>query len=657
LVRFRLGKKRLNSDALSRAPFAWKEVTHSASALVAQSIKDVKECLVTLSKNDTPGSLRALIKTKQNDDLFSQQMKKQALSSEPGDFDIDSDGVLVLKQGRRVVIPDTLRTHLLETFHDSLMGGHFGRDRTYDALKRCCFWPNMLKDVESWIKHCPVCQRFKGKPLSPQPALRKNVLGSYPFEVLAIDVIGPLTQSLRGNKFILTMVDTLTRWPEVRAFAKDPTAQDVADALIECIVARHGAPSTILSDRGKQFISEVFKEVNNQLGIHQLFTTPYRPQTNGLCERFNRTIKGYLKRYSSSSGTDWEEYLPWALFCCRSQVHQSTGLSPFFCLFGRDMPSPAFLKREEQFESLGELSDVVRKRLQVAHFMASFKSHEKSSKARELFDTRRNIKENELNVGDKVLLKNNNRKNLADKAWKGPFIIKEILEEENDKPALLYRLIKAGGSDKPFVARSDRIKIYHDGQDATDSDVAFTPRLSPNEAEVEEIKGVKVVNGVKFYEVKWADKDNRSNQWLQEDQIDAPLAIAKFERNEMIKKRFSSSFLPTSSPLSPSSTHNVSKQRFHAPFKRRRVFLDPLETLQLSLGRIIDSIEADEESTIPSRFKTEIRLLLHGTGIRDPTLLHETWRLIKKVSDKRVIVEELKTLLTRLKMSRTQESS
>ena len=206
------------------------------------------------------------------------------------------NGIIFCKDNRRdidtgkVVVPVILRERLMAIGHDSKMAGHLGIAKTSDRIKANFFWPGMTEDVRRYCKSCDVCQRtiHKGS-LAPAP-LGKMPLIDVPFKRVAIDLIGPINpKSSSGFRYILTLVDYATRYPEAVPL-KNCTAKDVANALVS-IFSRLGVPEEILTDQGRQFTSQYMKEVMNLLEINHLMTTPYHPMCNGLVESFNITLK------------------------------------------------------------------------------------------------------------------------------------------------------------------------------------------------------------------------------------------------------------------------------------------------------------------------------------------------------------------------------
>ena len=123
-------------------------------------------------------------------------------------------------------------------------------------------------------------------------------------------------------------VDYLTKWPEVFATA-DQTALTIANLFVQEIVCRHGVPAQLLSDRGKAFLSQLMEGVCKVLGVRKVNTTAYHPQTDGLVERFNRTLTSMLAKRVEKGGADWDLHLPYVLFAYQASIQESTLESPF----------------------------------------------------------------------------------------------------------------------------------------------------------------------------------------------------------------------------------------------------------------------------------------------------------------------------------------
>ena len=158
-----------------------------------------------------------------------------------------------------------------------------------------------------------------------------------PFARVAIDMIGPLTRTKVGNKYILTLMDYGSRYPEAIPL-KNTDSQTVATALVD-IFSQLGIPEETLSDQGENFISKLMPDLYKLLGVKSIRTSPYHPQTNGAIERFHGTLKAMLKKYERGQ-RGWDTLLPYPLFAYREVPNRSTGFLPFDLMFGRHVRGP-----------------------------------------------------------------------------------------------------------------------------------------------------------------------------------------------------------------------------------------------------------------------------------------------------------------------------
>jgi len=188
----------------------------------------------------------------------------------------------------------------------------------------------MKESVKSFIRACPICNERKGdsrqSPLAPEPRVDK------PFFRIGIDYM-ELPISEKGNKYIFVVIDHATKFVEALA-CDNQRADTAANFIFSNIICRYGAPSEILSDRGQAFTGEVMTILSQLCGISQKFTAGYHPQTNGLTERFNRTIQEILSKFVNSSQTNWDDLLQPAVFAYNTSIHSSTGFSPFEMVHG-----------------------------------------------------------------------------------------------------------------------------------------------------------------------------------------------------------------------------------------------------------------------------------------------------------------------------------
>ena len=228
------------------------------------------------------------------------------------------------------------RFKIFEEAHNGTFSGHLREAKIHGQLAKHYWWPRMRANIHGWCRACTVCaSRHVGQatrpPLTPIPV-------SGPFDRVGVDVL-KLPKSAQGNQYAVVFVDYLTKWPEVFAVA-DQTSLTIARLLVERVVPQHGVPAELLSDRGTAFLSKLIHEVYSLMGMKKINTTAYHPQTDGLVERFNRTLIDMLAKTVKKGGTDWDQKLPYVLYAYRTSIQESTRESPFFLLYGRDPRLP-----------------------------------------------------------------------------------------------------------------------------------------------------------------------------------------------------------------------------------------------------------------------------------------------------------------------------
>lgn len=334
-----------------------------------------------------------------------------------------SEGILyrIKDKERSRVIRDYEFEGVMYMMHDNELSAHFGIEATYERIKEKYWWKNMRKDIEEYVKSCYKCQ-MRGKPLGKNELHPIEV--NEPFEIIGIDIVGPLNETEKGNKYIVVAIDYFTKWPEARAL-KGATAKEVTEFIWEDIICRHGCPKKIISDRGTHFNNQLMEQLMEKCGINHRLSTPYHPKTNGLVERFNRTLCEALAKLG---GNDWDKNIPSVLFAYRTKKNKTTKMKPFYIMYGREVKIP--LDKDEnkttllqQMERLIEVFPRIRKQVKENIDRAQGKQKEyydKKGKRKPTFE-----------IGDKVLLyqawKEKQWSGKLEDKWKGPYYIHEVL--------------------------------------------------------------------------------------------------------------------------------------------------------------------------------------------------------------------------------------
>ena len=431
-IHYRPGKRNANADALSRAPLC--SVPHQPYGIVAAlstpCSAEVSRESTLAQRQHTDPTLHPILEYLNSGNLPSDKNLAHEITLTQSHYTV-LEGVLyrVHQDGTlRVIPPSSDRRPLFEEAHSGPFAGHLRDAKVYGELSRHYWWPKMRSDVFHWCRSCVVCAtRRLGHKVTP-PLVPIPVSG--PFDRVGVDVI-QFVKSHQGNRYAVVFVDYLTKWPEVFA-TKDQTALTIAHLLVEYVISRHGVPTELLSDRGPAFTSQLLKEVCDLMGIKKINTTAYHPQTDGLVERFNRTLTDMLAKTVEKGGRNWDTRLPYVLFAYRASPQESSRESPFFLLHGRDPRLPT----EVALTPLSTRTDVdlieykteLRERMSEAWELAR-QSIKKAQKRQKVSYDRR-AQDPTFRVGERVFLYTSSLK--SGQAYKfarpfqGPFRIIEL---------------------------------------------------------------------------------------------------------------------------------------------------------------------------------------------------------------------------------------
>ncbi|KAK5901327.1 hypothetical protein CgunFtcFv8_026212 [Champsocephalus gunnari] len=231
-----------------------------------------------------------------------------------------------------LVVPKQYVSTVLHLAHSHVLGAHLGVEKTRQRIGSQFHWPGVVRAIEDYCRTCVECQKMSPKPHFKNPLIPLPII-DVPFSRIAMDLVGPLVKSAREHQYILVILDYATRYPEAIPL-RNMTTRVIARELIH-LFSRVGIPKEILTDQGTPFMSKIMKDLCRLFKVKQLRTSVYHPQTDGLVERFNKTLKSMLKKVVDKDGRNWDQLLPYVLFSIREVPQASTGFSPFELLYGR----------------------------------------------------------------------------------------------------------------------------------------------------------------------------------------------------------------------------------------------------------------------------------------------------------------------------------
>ena len=259
---------------------------------------------------------------------FPRFPKELRLHISIGECELDGENKLLFRKRRWVPDNEALRTRLMQEAHDTTIAGHPGHNTLYGILARTLFWPNMSADVKRLVRNCDKCGANTIWRDRRQGLLRPLPIPERKWREISIDFIEKLPIS-KGCMYAMVVVDRLTKGM-VLVPCTDITTETVVYKLLSHVIAYHGIPSAITSDRGTQFVNEMWEQLCRLLGIHQRLSTAYHPQTDGQTERTNATVEAYIRKFCNYAQDDWALLLPMAQLAISNHDSASTGMSPFF---------------------------------------------------------------------------------------------------------------------------------------------------------------------------------------------------------------------------------------------------------------------------------------------------------------------------------------
>jgi hypothetical protein len=345
-----------------------------------------------------------------------------------------------------VMLEKDRKLKIIREMHDCPIGGHQGISRTLERIKLYTKWKGIEKDVKEYIKGCKVCQQVKMGKSEAQP-LQITDTQDNPWDKIALDIVGPLNVTTKGNRYILTCQDNLSKYL-ITMPVQGQTAEEIADKLMKNVILIFGIPSIILTDQGSNFCSDLFKRLCKLLKIEKIQTTAYHPESNGALERAHATLVTYLRSYVREKH-EWDELLPFANFAYNTTPHSITNYTPYEILFGRKCNLPGTLQKEiSPVYNYDDIVSMIKQQIQEASQNAKLKLIKFKSDQNEK-DKRKGtcFQQNDL----VWLLKE--QRNKLDPLWEGPFEIQKI-----EYPNAIIQKI---GKRKHVKVHMNRLKPYY----------------------------------------------------------------------------------------------------------------------------------------------------------------------------------------------------
>ena len=318
------------------------------------------------------------------------------------------------------------RPEIIKECHDSTVGGHRGESTTLNRIRERFYWRGMREEVRNYVKACESCQKRKLTRVKTKMPMRITDTPIRTFEKIQIDLVGPMPITESGNQYMLTWQDCLSKYSGAIPLAKIDSSH-IAIALVENLICIFGCPEAIQTDQGSQFISNIMDNIAKIFKIRQFRSSAYHPQSLGSLERSHHTFVEYLRNYSERS--NWDQWLPHAIFSFNTSIHESTGMTPHEVVFGRKVRFPSEFADEQVPMTYVQLVDELLNRTIETESLASARLEAAMRRCKKYYDQK--INERKFEPGQYVYVLADIRTDKFDDHYVGPFKITKVIDDLN----------------------------------------------------------------------------------------------------------------------------------------------------------------------------------------------------------------------------------
>jgi hypothetical protein len=420
------------------------------------------------------------------------------------------------------------RLSVIKERHDEKTAGHPGIAKTIELVTRDFTWTGLRNDVTKYVQECDTCAKAKHARHKPYGELQSPAMPDKAWASVALDFITKLPKSkdpLTGVEYdsILVTNDRLTKYTYLEPYLEASNAEALAYTFIRTIIARHGVPEELISDRDKLFTSQFWKSLMDQLGVEHKLSTAYHPQTDGQTERTNQTIEQYLRCYVNHQQDNWVQLLPMAQFSFNNTTSR-LGLSPFYANHGYH---PNLDRQKRGLVPIAEKANITVEKLKKLHQMMQSELQFIAEQAAK-FANKKRSKGPDLREGDMVYLLRRNIKtkrpsNKLDHTKLGPYRIEKkqgpvtyrlkMPKEMRIHPVFHISLLEPA----PRNARPGPVEIDEETQE---------PRY-----EVEKVCGYKTIGNKRHYLIHWKGYQSSEDTWEPEEHLTKE-TIAKYQASK-----------------------------------------------------------------------------------------------------------------------------
>ncbi|CAM8878468.1 unnamed protein product [Rhodiola kirilowii] len=379
-VRYKPGRLNNVADALSRLP----EASLSTMQGISRPIFGILQTLRHMFSIDGEAKTLFLEIQSQPDQHVGFQIR---------------DGLVLYKDRLWVPEDSALRHLILQEYHDTLLGGHAGIQRTMARVSSHFYWRGMQGDIKNYVQACKVCQQVKTITTASPGLLQPLALPTGVWRDIAMDFVTHLP-SAKGLSVVMVVVDRLTKYGHFSALSSGFTADSVAKLFVKDIRRLHGMPSSIVSDRDPIFMSIFWRELFKLQGTRLSNSSAYHPQSDGQTEVLNRILEDYLRCFVNANQKNWPDLLAWAELHYNTAEQSATRLTPFEAVYGQ---APITLR--EYTPGMSAVASVDLLLTQRSQLMTQLRDNLIRARHRMIQQANKHRRDVEFQVGDWVFVK------------------------------------------------------------------------------------------------------------------------------------------------------------------------------------------------------------------------------------------------------------
>lgn len=500
---YRKGSENGRADALSRREDL-KTEEQVDNAPLLRTTKDgnlvlgTREISVTWQAKPDETWMQRIASHTKKDSYLDNWETKAHLSKEGEAFLYDE----------RQYVPNVLQKELVKEIHEHPLHGHQGVGKTINRLRRSYDFPESRKTVQEVIDKCDICNKAKSARHAPYGELQPIPPPERAWQTVTMDFIVKLPKSkepMTGVAYdsILVIVDKLTKYAYYIPYMESSNTKDLAYMFFKTVIAQHGLPTKLISDRDKLFTSNFWKCLMETMKVKQSLSTAFHPQSDGQTEILNQILEQYLRSYVNYQQNDWVEWLPLAQWAYNSSDIENIKMSPFRANYGFDpvikIHATQSVNAPAATAHATKITEIQKHLQKEWIFLQNRMKH---------YADKKRLPAPILEEGHKVYLlrKNIKTKRPSDKLdWKkiGPFLIKRKISNIN------YELsLPDGMKIHPIFHISLLEKAPDDSALATRITIDNT-----TEYEVERILKARGNTKKREYLIKWKGYPNSENTW------------------------------------------------------------------------------------------------------------------------------------------------